>query len=45
MANPSAFGEEMANKKIKRHKAPGVDQIPAYFINPYPANVENNVSS
>jgi len=32
MPNPSAFEYEMADEKIKRHKAPGVDQIPAHFI-------------
>jgi len=30
--NPSAYENEMANEKIKRHKAPGVDLIPAELI-------------
>jgi hypothetical protein len=29
---PSAFEVEMAIKKLKRHKSPGTDQIPAEFI-------------
>jgi hypothetical protein len=30
--NPSAFEDEMANEKIKRRKAPGIDHIPAELI-------------
>jgi hypothetical protein len=30
--NPSAFEDEMANEKVKRHKAPGIDHIPAELI-------------
>jgi len=30
--NPSAYEDEMANEKIKRHKAPGIDHIPAELI-------------
>jgi hypothetical protein len=29
---PSAFEVEMAIEKLKRHKSPGIDQIPAEFI-------------
>jgi len=29
---PSAFEVEMAIEKIKRHKSPGIDQIPAELI-------------
>jgi hypothetical protein len=29
---PSAFEFEMATEKLKRHKSPGIDQIPAEFI-------------
>jgi hypothetical protein len=32
MPNPSAFENEIATEKIKRHKAPGFDKIPANFI-------------
>jgi hypothetical protein len=32
MPNPSAFEDEIAIEKIKIHKEPDVDQIPAYFI-------------
>jgi hypothetical protein len=32
MPNPIAFEDEMAGEKVKRHKAPGAGQIPAYFI-------------
>jgi len=28
-SEPSAFEDEMANEKLKRHKLPGTDQIPA----------------
>jgi len=30
--NPSAFEDVMSNEKIKRHKAPGIDHIPADLI-------------
>jgi hypothetical protein len=30
---PNAFDVEMATAKLKRHKSPGIDQIPAEFIN------------
>jgi len=29
---PSAFDVEMAIEKLKRHKSPGIDQIPAELI-------------
>jgi hypothetical protein len=29
---PSAFEVEMAIEKLKRHKSPGIDKIPAEFI-------------
>ena len=29
---PCAFEAEMSTKKLKRHKSPGTDQIPAEFI-------------
>ena len=29
---PSAFETEMATEKLKRHKSPGIDQIPAELI-------------
>ena len=29
---PSAFELELANEKLKSHKSPGIDQIPAEFI-------------
>jgi len=29
---PSAFEFQMATEKLKRHKSPGTDQIPAEFI-------------
>jgi hypothetical protein len=32
MFEPSAFQVEMAIEKLKRHKLPGVDQIPADLI-------------
>jgi hypothetical protein len=32
MPNPSAFEDEMTNEKIKRHKAPVIDHIPAEMI-------------
>jgi hypothetical protein len=31
-AEPSAFEVEMAIEKLKRHKSPGIDQIPAELI-------------
>jgi hypothetical protein len=31
-SNPSAFEVEMAVEKLKSHKSPGTDQIPAEFI-------------
>ena len=33
MPEPSAFEVEMATEKIISHKPPGIDQIPAEFIN------------
>jgi hypothetical protein len=30
--DPSAFEVEMAIEKFRRHKSPGIDQIPAEFI-------------
>jgi hypothetical protein len=41
----NAFEVEMAVEELKGHKSPAIDQIPAELINPYPANVENMVSS
>ena len=32
MPEPTAFGVEMAIEKLKRHRSPGTDQIPAEFI-------------
>ena len=32
MPNPSVFEDEMANEKVKRRKAPGIDHIPAELI-------------
>ena len=32
MPEPSAFDVEMAIEKLKRHKSPGIDQIPAELI-------------
>jgi len=32
MPEPSAFEVEMANEKLKSHKSPVIDQIPAEFI-------------
>jgi len=32
VAEPSAFEVEMAIEKLKRHKSPGIDQIPAEMI-------------
>jgi len=32
VAESSAFEVEMAIEKLKRHKSPGIDQIPAKFI-------------
>jgi hypothetical protein len=32
VAKPSAFKVEMAIKKLKTHKLPGIDQIPAELI-------------
>jgi hypothetical protein len=29
---PSAIAVEMTNEKLKRHKSPGIDQIPAELI-------------
>jgi hypothetical protein len=29
---PSAFDVEVANENLKRHKSPGIDQIPAELI-------------
>jgi hypothetical protein len=29
---PRAFEDEMATEKLKRHKSPGTDQIPAKLI-------------
>jgi hypothetical protein len=29
---PSAFDVELANEKLKRHKSPGMDKIPAELI-------------
>ena len=31
MPEPSAFEVEMAVEKLKRHKSPGIDQIPTEF--------------
>jgi hypothetical protein len=33
VTQPSAFESEMSIKKLKRHKSPSTDQIPAEFIN------------
>ena len=33
MPEPCAFEVEMAIDKLKRHKSPGIDQIPAELIN------------
>jgi hypothetical protein len=33
MPEPSVFDVELAIEKLKRHKSPGVDQIPAELIN------------
>ena len=32
VSEPSAFEVETAIEKLKRHKSPGIDQIPAEFI-------------
>jgi hypothetical protein len=32
MPEPSDFGVEMAVEKVKRHKSPGINQIPAEII-------------
>ena len=32
MPDPSALEQEMATEKLKRHKSPGTDQIPAELI-------------
>ena len=32
MPEPSALEFEMATEKLKRHKSPGIDQIPAELI-------------
>ena len=32
MPEPSAFEVKMATEKLKRHKSPGIDQIPAELI-------------
>ena len=32
MPEPSAFEVELAIEKLKSHKSPGIDQIPAEFI-------------
>ena len=32
MPEPSAFEVEVAIEKLKRHKSPGIDQIPAELI-------------
>ena len=32
MPEPSAFDVEMAIEKLKRHKSPGIDQIPGELI-------------
>jgi hypothetical protein len=32
MPESSAFGVEMAIEKLKGHKSPGIDQIPAELI-------------
>jgi hypothetical protein len=32
VTEPSAFEVEMAIEKLKRHKSPGIDQIPAELI-------------
>ena len=32
MPEPSAFEVELAIKKLKSHKSPGIDQIPAELI-------------
>ena len=32
MPEPSAFEVELATEKLKRHKSPGTDQIPAELI-------------
>jgi hypothetical protein len=32
--DPSAFEVEMAIEKVKRHKSPGTDQIPAEMFKP-----------
>ena len=32
--DPCAFEAEMAIEKLKRHKSPGIDQIPAELIKP-----------
>ena len=33
---PSDFEVELSIEKLKNHKSPGIDQIPAELINPYP---------
>ena len=32
MPQPTAFDNELAIEKLKRHKSPGIDQIPAEMI-------------
>jgi hypothetical protein len=32
VSEPSAFEVEMATEKLKRHKSPGIDQIPTELI-------------
>jgi hypothetical protein len=32
VSEPSAFDFDMATEKLKRHKSPGIDQIPAELI-------------
>ena len=38
VSEPSAFEVELAVQNLKRHRSPGIDQIPAELINPYPTS-------
>jgi hypothetical protein len=44
MPESSAFEVEMASVKLKRHKSPGIDQIPAELIKAGSRTIRSEIS-
>jgi hypothetical protein len=41
---PSAFEVQIATEKLKRHKSPGIDQIPAAVITAAGRNIRSEIN-